>query len=138
MNKSILTEDLGKLILRLLVGSLLLFHGTAKLMNGTDGIGKMLAAKGIPEFIAYGALVGEILAPVLLILGFCTRAASLLIAFTMFMTVHLALGKSAFTLTASGAPGGEVNFFYFFTAFAILFLGPGRFSAYRGKKWFLK
>ncbi len=107
-------------------------------MNGTEAIGKMLAAKGLPEFIAYGALVGEVLAPVLLILGFGTRAASLLIAFTMFMTLHLALGKSAFTLTVTGAPSGEINFFYFFTALAILFLGPGKISVYRGKKWFLK
>ena len=56
VNKMFSHEDLGRLLLRLAVGGLMLFHGVHKLIGGIDGIAGMLAAKGLPGFIAYGAL----------------------------------------------------------------------------------
>jgi putative oxidoreductase len=61
-------DDVGKLLLRLAVGGLMLFHGLHKLFEG-DGISGMLVAKGLPGFIAYGVLIGEVVAPCLIILG---------------------------------------------------------------------
>ncbi|WP_323129421.1 DoxX family protein, partial [Klebsiella pneumoniae] len=40
----------------------------------------LLAAQGLPGFIAYGVLVGEVVAPCLLILGVLTRPAALVLA----------------------------------------------------------
>lgn len=68
--------DLGILILRLSVGILMLLHGIAKLSHGAEGIEQMLAASGLPSFIAYGVYVGEVIAPLLIILGLGTRAAA--------------------------------------------------------------
>ena len=69
--------DFGKLLLRLTFGILILFHGVAKMENGVGWIAKMLQAAGLPGFIAYGAYIGEVIAPVLIILGIFTRPAAL-------------------------------------------------------------
>jgi putative oxidoreductase len=42
----------------------------------------MLVEKGLPGFIAYGVLIGEVVAPILIIRVF-TRPAALVLAFTM-------------------------------------------------------
>ena len=83
VNHRLSHDDVGKLLLRLAVGGLMLFHGIHKLIDGVDGISGMLAAQGLPGFIAYGVLVGEVVAPCLLILGVLTRPAALVLAFTM-------------------------------------------------------
>jgi hypothetical protein len=62
VNKTLSHDDAGKLLLRLAVGGLMLFHGLHKLLDGVDGISGMLVAKGLPGFIAYGVLVGEVVA----------------------------------------------------------------------------
>ncbi len=46
VNKTLSHEDAGKLLLRLAVGGLMLFHGLHKLIDGVDGISGMLVAKG--------------------------------------------------------------------------------------------
>ena len=56
VNKMLAHEDFGRLLLRLTVGGLMLFHGLHKLIGGIDGIAGMLVAKGLPGFIAYGVL----------------------------------------------------------------------------------
>ncbi len=58
VNKTLSHDDAGKLLLRLAVGGLMLFHGLHKLLDGVGGISGMLVAKGLPGFIAYGVLVG--------------------------------------------------------------------------------
>ena len=72
MNKN---TDLGLLILRIAVGGLMLQHGIAKL-NGVSNIKGMLSATVLPAFSAYGVYITEIVAPVLILIGFRTRLAS--------------------------------------------------------------
>jgi putative oxidoreductase len=81
VNEKLSCDDLGKLLLRLAVGGLMLFHGLHKLF----GVGLSAACwwKGLPGFIAYGVLIGEVVAPILIILGLFTRPAALVLAFTM-------------------------------------------------------
>ena len=59
VNKKLACDDLGKLLLRLAVGGLMLFHGLHKLFGGVGFISGMLVEKGLPGFIAYGVFVGE-------------------------------------------------------------------------------
>ena len=61
--------DLGLLILRITVAGLMLFHGVAKLSH-LDGIKRMLSEVGLPEFIAYGVFITELIAPILMIIGY--------------------------------------------------------------------
>lgn len=129
--------DGGKLLLRLTVGGLMLFHGINKLRHGTGFIEGTLQAHHLPVWIAYGVFIGEVVAPILLILGLWTRIAALVVAFDMVMAFYLAASATAFTLQKqTGAPGGEVLFFYLLASIAIALLGSGRYAVSRGKgRW---
>ncbi len=70
------SDDTGKLVLRLALGILILLHGVAKIGAGVSGVGGMLASHGLPSALAYLVYVGEIVAPVLVIVGIYTRPAA--------------------------------------------------------------
>src|SRR3546814_1428350 len=83
-------DDLGKLVLRLTIGVLILFHGVAKLLNGIGPIEAMIVARGMPAFFAWAVYIGEVIAPLLLIFGFYTRLGGLLITLNMLVAIVLA------------------------------------------------
>ena len=115
-------DDLGKLILRLVVGVLMLFHGVAKLLNpgSLKYIGSQLAGIGLPQFIAYGVFLGEVV-----ILGVYTRIGGLLMAGNMVFAIVLVHTGELFMLTQHGGWALELQGLYLFGALAILFLGSG-------------
>jgi len=121
-------DDIGKLVLRLSVGILLLMHGLFKLMHGIAGISALVQANNWPVWIAYGVFIGEIIAPALLILGLFTRAGAAVIVVNMIVAVYLAHGHQLFHLTKSGGWLLELQGLYLFGALAIALLGAGRFS----------
>ncbi|MES2993244.1 MAG: DoxX family protein [Pseudomonadota bacterium] len=119
-------DDLGKLLLRLTLGGLMIFHGIAKVIKGPAAINGMVAAAGFPEQLGYLVYVGELVAPLLLILGLWTRPAALVIAINMVVAVLLAHSKQLFSVNpATGAWALELQAFFLFTALAIALLGPG-------------
>ncbi|SFR65772.1 putative oxidoreductase [Marinobacter daqiaonensis] len=120
--------DLGKLILRLTLGGLLLFHGISKLLNGVGHIEAILVAHGIPAFFAYGVFIGELLAPLMVILGYHTRIGALLIVFNMMVAIALVHASELMTLGGGGGWSLELQGFFLFTALALIFLGPGRYK----------
>ena len=120
--------DFGKLLLRLTFGILMLFHGIAKVNHGVDWIYALLETKGLPGFIAYGAFIGEIVAPIFIIIGYFTRPAAMVYAVNIIVaTILVGLGKF-FTLTQVGAWGLEIETIYIMAGFCIMFLGAGKFS----------
>ena len=116
---------LGQLLLRLTLGGLLLVHGLWKVFNGADGIYRMVGAAGLPTAIGHLVYVGEVLAPVLVLVGLFTRPAALVIAFHMVVALLLAHTSQFFTLSKSGGWALELQAFFLFTALAIALLGPG-------------
>ncbi len=120
--------DLGKLIIRLTLGGLMLFHGIAKLIHGVGFIEGQLAGLGIPAIFAYGVFIGELLAPLMVILGYQTRIGALLIAFNMLVALALVHTQELLTLSSSGGWALELQGFFLFTAIALVFLGPGRYK----------
>jgi len=120
--------DLAKLLLRLSVGVMMLFHGIHKIIHGIDGIKTMTLSAGLPEVVAYGVYVGEVLMPLLIILGFYARVASLVLAFNMFAAIYLAYGDSFFTLSKRGGPNAELALFYLVASIAIFLLGSGKYG----------
>jgi uncharacterized membrane protein YphA (DoxX/SURF4 family) len=82
-------EDIAKLLLRVSLGLLMLFHGVAKINNGIDPILGAVAQAGFPAALAYGVYVGEVVAPLLLIVGVWTRAAAIVVAVNMLVAVAL-------------------------------------------------
>lgn len=125
--------DAGLLVLRIGVGVLLLLHGVYKLRNGVDWIGGPLSAVGLPGFVAYGAYIAEVVAPILLIVGFWARAAALVIVFHFAMAVVLVLRDQLFAIKPQGGGWGvELEALFVVGALAIAFAGPGRFALMAG------
>lgn len=123
------TDDLGKLVLRLTVGGLILLHGIAKLSSGVGFISGLLAKAGLPAALAYGAYVGEVLAPLLLIAGLYTRAAALVVVGNMLFAVWLVHMGDLAKLNNTGGWALELQGMYLFAALAVALLGAGRYSA---------
>jgi putative oxidoreductase len=121
-----MSDDAGKLILRLTLGILILLHGIAKLTAGIGGVEKSLAASGLPAILAFGVYVGEVLAPVLVILGFYARVGAGIIVVNMLFAIFLVHRADVFLLTRSGGWAIELQAFFLFTALALVFMGPGR------------
>ena len=110
-------------------GGLLLFHGVAKLLGGLTFLQGMLAAKGLPGFLAYGAVVGEVLAPLALILGLFTRGAAADVAFNMLVAIAMAhLGTLCSVDPNTGGWAVELPMLYLLPALALVFTGGGRFA----------
>lgn len=127
-------SDLGKLILRLTLGILILLHGIAKLMNGTGSIMAMVAKVGLPAELGYLVYIGEVLAPVLLIIGVWTRIGAAIIAINMVVAIWLAHKSQLFQLTTTGGWALELQGMFLMTAVALIFLGAGRY-ALGGGRW---
>ena len=130
-------NDIGKLVLRLAVASLMLFHGASKLRHGVAWMAGPLHAHHFPAWLAYGVYVAEVVVPVLLIAGIFTRPAALVITFEMAMAMYIVMGSNAFTTDRqTGALRSELQFFYLLSTVAIAFLGSGRIALSRGRgRW---
>ena len=120
-------QNIGLLILRVSIGFMLLLHGIFKVAKGFSGIKGMLAGMGMPEFFAYGALVGEVVAPVLLIIGLLTRPAAAVVAFNMLVAVAMAHSAAIFSLTPMGGWAIELPMLFFFPSLALIFTGGGKY-----------
>ena len=123
------SEDLGKLILRVSLGVMFLLHGIAKITGGVGGIVGMVEKAGMPGALGYLVYVGEVAAPLLLIFGFWTRLAALVVAINMVVAVALVHMGELFTLGKQGGWALELQGMFLFAAVAVALLGAGRFSA---------
>ena len=122
------SDDAGKLLLRLTIGTLLLMHGLFKLANGIDVITALVQAQGWPAWVAFGVFVGEIIAPSLLIIGVLTRASALVIVFNMALAVYLAHASQILSVTKTGGWALELQGLFMLGALTIALLGAGRYS----------
>jgi putative oxidoreductase len=130
-----LAEEIAKLLARVSVSGLLLFHG-AEFLRGDRKIHNIVKSNGLPEFLAYGAVIGEVIAPICAILGIYTRIAGLLMASFMFMAVVLYHSGNLFKLSPNrDAYYLETQVFFFVGAVVVALLGAGRFSLGIGGVW---
>ncbi len=124
-------EDIGKFILRLMVGGLLIFHGISKIINGVDFIKGALAAHHLPTLIAYGVYVGEVVGPLFVLVGLWTRLAALVVVVDLVAAILLVRLPFLLTMSKSGGWGMEQDAFFLLGALAICLIGPGRIKAGR-------
>lgn len=123
-------DAFGKLIIRLSAGALILFHGVAKILH-PDSLGfirSMLEGVDLPAALAYGVYAGEVIAPLMIILGIYCRLGGLVVVVNMLFAIWLAHADDLFSLTEHGGWALELQAFYFFTALALVFLGSGRYA----------
>ncbi|RZN78351.1 MAG: DoxX family protein [Winogradskyella sp.] len=115
-------NDLGLLILRLGFGGLMLInHGIPKLdkLNGPIEFADPIGVGATASLIL--CLIGEVLAPVLIIFGIKTKFAAVPAAITM--------GVAAFIVHGSDPLARKEMALLYFIAFVVIFLaGPGKFS----------
>lgn len=125
-------HDIGKLILRLVLGITVLLHGIAKLTGGIGFISGVVTKAGLPAFLAYGVYVGEVIAPVLVILGWYSRIGAVVIAVNMLFAIALVHAGEVFALGQTGGWALELQGLLLFNAVAVSLLGPGRFAINSG------
>jgi putative oxidoreductase len=122
-----MNEDIGKLILRIALGGMILMHGIAKLTGGIGFISDVVAGAGMPAFFAYGVYIGEVAAPILLMAGWYSRIGAAVIAVNMLFAIGLAHGAEFFTLNQTGGWALELQGMFLFAAIALALMGPGHY-----------
>jgi len=127
-------NDIGLLLIRITIACLMLFHGVAKL-KGLDSIKGMLANQSLPEILAYGVYITEIIAPILILVGYRTRLASLAFFIGMLMIIFLKQFDNIFILTKSGAIKAEIVLMYTIISLALFFAGAAKYAISTKNTW---
>lgn len=122
------SEDFGKLILRVTLAVLILFHGVSKILGGVGMITGMVAKVGMPPALGYLVYVGEVIAPLLVLFGVWTRLGALIIAINMTVAVLLVHMPDFWTLSKTGGWALELQGIFFVAALTVALLGAGRYS----------
>jgi putative oxidoreductase len=124
-------EDFGKLVLRLTLGILVLLHGVSKIKGGVGFLVPMVQGIGLPPWAAYGVYLGEVLGPIMVILGLFGRTGAFLIFTNMVFALVLFHRPELFTMGKGGGYALELQAMYLFTAFALILIHPGRYAITR-------
>lgn len=114
--------DLGKLLLRLGFGGLMIPHGISKLQNLLSGSPQFANPFGIGEIpTLILAIIAELVCPILVILGIKTRLASIPVIITMAVAAFIIHG---------GDPWGkkEMALLYLVGYTAIALIGSGSYA----------
>ncbi len=86
MNKN----EVGKLVLRVVLGLIFFIHGLSKFQGGLTNIEGFFVSIGIPGFMAYIVAVIELVGGIVIILGLGTRIVSILFALIMVGAIFTA------------------------------------------------
>lgn len=106
-------------LLRVSLALLMLFHGWAKITHGIAGIESMVVKAGFPSFVAYGVFIGEVIAPLLLLVGLFVVPAALAIATSMVVALVLVHSQQFLQLSNSGGWYLELQAFFLVTAIVV-------------------
>lgn len=129
-------ENFGKLVLRFTVGGIILFHGIYKLQHGIGWMEGPLSNWHLPLWLGYAVYLAEVVAPLMLFLGWMTRLAALFIMADMLFAICMVVHDNIFKVKGSGAWGIETEAFLLLSSLALVFLGGGRFAIASGKsRW---
>ncbi|MDR6371039.1 putative oxidoreductase [Chryseobacterium bernardetii] len=127
--------DLGMLITRIAIGFPMSVYGISKLIHGIGFIQDIMTMHGLPSFFAYGVFAGEIIAPVLLIIGFRARLAGLIFAANCFTATILAQTANIFKLNEFGGWALELLVIYMLVSLSFFFTGAGKHAVSTQNKW---
>jgi putative oxidoreductase len=99
-------------LLRVSLALLMLFHGWAKITQGIGGVESMVLKVGLPGWVAYGVYIGEVLAPLLMLVGLWVVPAAIVMAISMVFALVLAHTGHFLNLSASGGWALELQAFF--------------------------
>lgn len=83
---------------------------------------------GLPEFLAYLVYVGEVIAPLMILVGILTGPAALVLAINMIVAVLLVHAGEVFTVNPIGGWALELQGMLLFASISVALLGAGRYS----------
>jgi len=106
-------------LLRITLAVLLLFHGWAKITHGVGGIEKMVVSHGLPAWLAYGVYLGEVVAPLLLLIGVWVVPAALIVVGNMLVALALVHTGQFLSIGNSGGWALELQAFFIVSALAV-------------------
>jgi putative oxidoreductase len=124
-----INTDLALLILRVVLGIIMMYHGWPKLTN-LGGTIEGFSGMGIPvpALAAVFAMVAEFFGGLLLLLGVFTDIAGLMFAIDMLGAITFVHAKNGFAVNEGGV---EWPLALMAMALAIALAGPGRYAAGR-------
>lgn len=125
----------GLLIIRVIIAFSMLIYGITKCINGIAFIENLLTKNGLPSVLAYGVYVGELVAPLFIIIGYRTRLASIVFAVNCLSAFLLANTASLFKLNDYGGWKAELIAIYFFVSIGLVFTGAGKYALSSNHKW---
>ena len=107
--------DLGLLFLRLGLGICLFMHGFGKILHGVGGVKSILVDAGLPSFMAYFAYLSEVLAPIMIAVGFYSRLGALLVFGSSLVILYSYFGLSNL-LELTNVNGFKAELIYLYIA----------------------
>lgn len=113
---------------------MMLLHGIHKIFNGIGMIEQQITDLGLPVLFAYGVYVGEVIVPLLIILGIATRPAAFILAINCVVAMLMVHSADIPTLNEQGGWAVELLGLYLFGALALVFTGGGKY-ALSNKYW---
>jgi putative oxidoreductase len=125
-------RDIGLLILRLGIGTMMVFHGWPKLAGGIhqwEKLGNAMSTVGVnffPAFWGFSSAMVETLGGVLLAIGFCFRPVSILMAFNFALATALLYKAGPHQFIEWSRPAEMLILF-----FSLIFIGAGKYSVDR-------
>lgn len=128
-------QHIGLFTLRTSIAFTMLIYGITKLINGIEFIKDLLTQYGLPHFIGYGIYIGEIIAPILIIIGFRTKLAGLIFALNCLIAILMVQLPNVFKLNEFGGLAIGPIFIYMMFGLAIFFTGAGKYALSTNNKW---
>jgi putative oxidoreductase len=125
----------GLLTLRVSIAFTMLIYGITKLIFGNDFISSLLEQYGLPSIFSYGVFVGEILAPILIIIGFRTKLAGLVFAINCLVAILMVQLPNLLKLNETGGWAIGLIFIYMMFGIAMFFTGAGKYALSTKNKW---
>ncbi|MFN3345947.1 MAG: DoxX family protein [Chloroherpetonaceae bacterium] len=121
-----ITIDGAILLLRLWLGAMMIYHGFPKVFTNNAGFIEYLTKFGFPAPSVMAALAGgaEFFGGILIVIGFLTRPALMLVLITMLVAGFVAHGAEPFTKQ-------ELPLTYAMLSLVLFLSGAGAFSIER-------
>jgi len=124
------TAPYGLMILRVVLGIAFVIHGWSKFSGGVDGVAGFFTSLNIPapSLVAYIVSIVELAGGALLIVGFLTQLASILLVLDMLGAILFAFLMRGQPLVANGGISWEKEAVFAAAALCIALAGPGAWS----------
>ncbi|WP_417197459.1 DoxX family protein [Bizionia sp.] len=128
-------QHLGLLILRVSIAFTMLIYGSTKLIYGNEFIENLLEQFGLPVLIANGVFVGEIVAPILILIGYRTKLAGLVFFINCLVAILMVQLPNLFKLNETGGWAIGLIFIYMMFGVAMFFTGAGKYALSTNNQW---